>query len=170
VDVVICGEVSESFLDKWKAAWSEVWNGRMALRVRRFQPPEPRPERADGAWEATDLLTRLPEGEMGSWVLGLAGRDLYAEGYPFVFGQAEWGGRKAVVSLYRLRPEWNGEVPDEGKWVQRAVKVGRHEMGHVWGLLHCGRLDCVMRSVRTVAAVDQQCAQFCDDCAAALAS
>lgn len=34
--------------------------------------------------------------------------DLFAQGLNFVFGQADVTGRKAVISLYRLRQEFYG--------------------------------------------------------------
>jgi predicted Zn-dependent protease len=43
----------------------------------------------------------------------VANADLYAPGMNFVFGLADSDGRRAVISLARLRPEFYGSPPAE---------------------------------------------------------
>ncbi len=52
------------------------------------------------------LLTRVPTG--ATRLLGVTERDLFVPVLSFVYGQAQLGGKVAVVSLARLRPEFHG--------------------------------------------------------------
>lgn len=75
------------------------------------------------------------------WSLALTEHDLCAPGLEWVFGEATVGGCCAVVSLFRLRPR-AGEDP---RLLERRLLVEAvHELGHVAGLEHCPRPDCVM--------------------------
>ena len=64
----------------------------------------------------------------------------------FVFGEAELGGLRRIVSTYRLRQEFYGLPPDPALSIERTIKEARHEWGHALGLRHCRRFDCVMRA------------------------
>ncbi len=70
-------------------------------------------------------------------MLALTGRDLFVPVLTFVFGQAQLGGRVAVVSLARLRQEFYGMAPNGEILMERAVKEALHETGHTFGLVHC---------------------------------
>jgi len=45
-------------------------------------------------------------------VLGVTEVDLYVPHLNFVFGEAECPGRTAIISLFRLKPEFYGQSPD----------------------------------------------------------
>jgi archaemetzincin len=49
--------------------------------------------------------------------------------------------------------------------VRRAVTEAVHELGHVWGLGHCTRRDCVMWFSNTLAETDRKGSTFCERCA-----
>ncbi len=98
----------------------------------------------------------------GSHVLAVTDVDLYAERLNFVFGQAEMGGRAAVISLSRLRSA------DRELFLRRALKESLHELGHNLGLEHCRRVACVMHFSNTLADTDRKGPGFCDDCEARL--
>jgi archaemetzincin len=76
----------------------------------------------------------------------------------YVLGESQLGGRMAVVSTYRLT--------DAGgrRKLERLVKVSLHEMAHVLGLGHCWQPQCLMRSPRNVAQLDELPMAFCDTC------
>ncbi len=95
-------------------------------------------------YNSTAILESLkPELECDV-VLGVVEADLYADNLNFVFGEAELLGRRAVISLARLRPEFYGLPPDSDLLKLRALKEAVHEIGHVLGLRHCPN-ECVMR-------------------------
>ena len=112
------------------------------------------------------LLRHRPDAT--SKMLGVVAVDLFIPVLTFVFGQAQLDGPGAVVSTYRLRSEFYGLPTDEGVLVERAIKECIHELGHAFGLVHCGVYDCVMHASTTVDEVDLKRAEFCGRCAAIL--
>ena len=101
-------------------------------------------------------------------LLGVVAVDLFIPVLTFVFGQAQFDGPSAVISTYRLRPEFYGMPLDEGLLVERAIKEAVHELGHAFGVAHCPDYRCVMHASTAVGSVDLKGAGFCDHCAARL--
>lgn len=97
-------------------------------------------------------------------VLGIADEDLYAQGLNFVFGEADREKQVTVISITRLRKEFYGGKPDEELLVQRAVKEAVHEAGHIVGLPHCPKTDCVMHFSNTISHTDLKSAEPCPVC------
>lgn len=97
-------------------------------------------------------------------ILGIADVDLYAPGLNFVFGEADSILDVAIISLYRLRPEFYGRPPDETLFINRAVKEMVHELGHTFGLLHCSNPNCVMHFSNSLADTDIKEETFCSNC------
>ena len=91
-------------------------------------------------------------------MVGVVSFDLFEEGLNFVFGEAELGGRNAVVSVFRLRH------PDEGVFFERVFKEVNHELGHCFGLRHCVDPSCVMSFSNSLLDVDRKGADFCERC------
>jgi len=105
------------------------------------------------------LLERLPRG-----VVAVTDLDLFIPILEFVFGEAEMGGRRAIVSTHRLHEEFYGLPVDEALLQARVRKEVRHEWGHALGLRHCLRYDCVMHSSPSVDQVDLKGQEFCESC------
>lgn len=128
-------------------------------------PPAALPPRAlnrrRGQHRAPALL-EVARAQEGEFVLAVTAVDLYAKPLNFVFGQAEVGGRVAVISLHRL------EATDPALARQRALKEALHELGHTRGLSHCAEATCVMHFSNTLADTDRKGAALCGDCAARL--
>lgn len=91
-------------------------------------------------------------------LIALVGFDLYEEGLNFVFGEAQYGGKCAVVSTYRLRH------PDERIYFERVFKETNHELGHTFGLKHCEDPKCVMSFSNSIKDVDRKSRDFCPKC------
>ncbi len=104
----------------------------------------------------------LARGQKGDSVLAITGVDLYDKPLNFVFGQAEMGGKAAVVSLHRLRS------PDRDLFLQRALKEVVHELGHTNGLEHCPDKGCVMHFSNTLEDTDLKGPGFCSNCGSRL--
>ncbi len=94
------------------------------------------------------------------WItLGVTEVDMYANGLNFVFGEAELGGSRAVVSTYRLKVGASRKLLEE-----RLFKEAVHELGHVFGLRHCNDRRCVMCFSNSVSDVDAKSSEFCELC------
>ena len=67
-------------------------------------------------YNSTKILSLL-EAELADLeadrILAITGVDLYADGLNFVFGEAQFPGRIALISLHRLRPAYYGERDGE---------------------------------------------------------
>ena len=97
-------------------------------------------------------------------VLAIADVDLYVSGLNFVFGEAELGGHLAVISLTRLRQSFYGRPENKTLFMERAVKEAVHELGHVYGLVHCPDRECVMHFSNSLMDTDQKKSSFCLRC------
>lgn len=97
-------------------------------------------------------------------LVALTELDMYVPGLNFVFGQAELGGRNAIVSVARLRPEFYGQRADPALFLARVRKEVVHEVGHTYGLDHCPDPRCVMSFSNSVVDVDRKSSEFCPRC------
>ena len=125
------------------------------------------PERPAEAWDARRrqhetgrILKWLESRHAGAAkVLGLTDVDLYLPILTFVFGEAQLGGRAAVVSTARLTAG-NGPRGDR-LLAERLRKEALHELGHAYGLVHCGNPGCVMGRSPGVSEIDVKGPTFC---------
>ena len=109
--------------------------------------------------------------ELDSWSslnhiknIGLFRVDLFNPILTYIFGQAALNGNIGVASLYRLRNEQYGMKKDDALLLERFQKVIIHELGHMFGLVHCHVPPCVMRSSTYVEDIDQKKIQLCSKC------
>lgn len=100
--------------------------------------------------------------EEGDAVLGVTDEDLFVAETNFIFGLAY--GRQAIISLARLRQEFYGLLPDTDIFWERAKKEAVHELGHVFGLLHCPDRRCVMHFSNSILETDSKGWRFCGRC------
>lgn len=135
------------------ALWSGAGRPRHALDARRGQ-------------HASGKILRwlLESGPSRGKVLGITDRDLFIPILTYVFGEAQLGGRAAVVSLARLGEDV--ELFGPGLLVERLAKEAVHEVGHTFGLVHCGTEGCVMGRSPAVREVDDKTAELCEECRA----
>ncbi len=112
----------------------------------------------------------LSEVEEGTYVVALIDKDLYIDGYNFVFGLADPSYKICIVSDARLKQEFYGLPPDEKLYLSRLEKEVLHEMGHLLGLPHCPDPKCVMHFSNCLEDTDRKEAEFCENCKAKLLS
>ncbi len=82
----------------------------------------------------------------------------------FVYGQAQLGGKVAVVSLARLRPEFHGLPASPEVLARRAAAEAVHEVGHTFGLVHCPDRRCPMSLSIDLPDLDGKTATPCPAC------
>jgi archaemetzincin len=97
-------------------------------------------------------------------VLGITDYDLYVAGLNFVFGEAKCPEKAAIISLYRLRPEFYGRPSNIELFKDRAVTEAIHEVGHTLGLGHCQNSECVMYFSNSILDTDRKTPYFCERC------
>ena len=97
-------------------------------------------------------------------VLAIAGVDLFVSRLNFVFGLAQSPGRVALISIHRLDPAFYGMQKNRAFFLERVVKEAIHELGHTFGLGHCGDVGCVMSFSNSILEVDAKSSDFCERC------
>jgi len=106
---------------------------------------DPRPEAPATTLDAEQVLSLLPSTDRhDELAVGLSGLDLSAAGFDYVFGYSAPERGVAVVSLARLTDGTVGRRGGRRLLVERAAKEVLHETGHLMGLGHCDRPQCVM--------------------------
>jgi archaemetzincin len=90
--------------------------------------------------------------------------DLYEPLADFVFGLAYPSLGVAAVSPARLSNEYYGRHPDNDALIDRIVKEGAHEIGHLFGLEHCASPGCIMYCPRNLDDLDRKRKYFCGKC------
>ncbi|MCS7111146.1 MAG: archaemetzincin family Zn-dependent metalloprotease [Ignisphaera sp.] len=95
----------------------------------------------------------------------LVGFDAYIKGLNFVFGLAIPHLKTAAVFLPRL-----AAVTQAALFPERIRKEVVHELGHILGLKHCSRINCVMSFSNSVTDIDRKTVKFCHKCGKILES
>jgi archaemetzincin len=109
-----------------------------------------------------ELATRCPPD--ADRFMALTERDLFIPVLSFVYGQAQLGGKIALVSLARLRQEFYGMPPHAEVLWARLAKETLHEIGHTVGLVHCPDKGCAMSLATGLRQLDLKADALCGSC------
>jgi archaemetzincin len=117
-------------------------------------------------YNGTSLLKKIDTsfGSDTEKTIALFRVDLFIPILTYIFGQAYLNGRSGIVSVYRLSNERYGLKADEKILTDRFRKEVIHELGHMFGLVHCNDAVCVMRSSTYVEDIDQKEHRLCTSC------
>jgi len=97
-------------------------------------------------------------------LIGLTDVDLCTPVLTFVYGEAQLGGSVALVSFNRLRQEFYYVPRNDTLLIERITKECIHELGHCYGLFHCGDSRCVMCFSSSILSIDNKRKDFCIGC------
>jgi archaemetzincin len=118
-------------------------------------------------WKSNGMLLWLLDRnkpDRNTKVLAVCDFDAYSNGLNFVFGQANLDGRVSAIYLPRLRQEFHGLTTDNSLFYKRLIKETVHELGHAFGLKHCGNRMCVMHFSNSLQDTDIKGNNLCDIC------
>ncbi len=170
--IIPLGEAGQSLLAGLAASLARVFGMEAGVGE---QLPIPgaawsRRRRQHSSGKVLTVLARIASASSGPRpvLLGVTGVDLFTPGLNFVFGEADPRGRVAVISLARLDSAQAGAPGGSGLLHERALKEAVHELGHVFGLAHCGDPGCIMHFSNSVRDTDRKGPGFCPGCLAEL--
>ncbi|MHC1744825.1 MAG: zinc metallopeptidase [Syntrophobacteraceae bacterium] len=103
-----------------------------------------------------------------SRILAVADVDLCSPILTYVFGEAELGLKRAIVSDFRLKHMEDGGLAPENVYYERLTKVALHELAHTLSLYHCETPRCLMRYSPGLSHLDDLDIYLCQRCGFAL--
>ncbi len=164
ITLVPIGEVERSTLETLRQPLTEAFGQRISVGDSI--------ELTKGSWNqrcgqhvASMLLGGLPSPpSLGDRVLGVVDGDIFAPGLNFVFGEPDIAGRRALISLPRLRQEFYCLPKNENLFQERVLKEAVHELGHTYGFKHCPEPSCVMHFPNSLPDTDLKGWHFCPAC------
>ena len=164
VGVVRLGSVGEAVMKIVAANLQEILHLPVDIRPAR-QTPEFAYSDSRKQYHAALILKKLAESRRPHpRILALVSVDLFIPVLTHVFGEAQMGGRAAVVSVHRLRQKEEGSQIPLDTFYERAVKVALHEIAHTFDLVHCQQPECIMRLSSGLADLDELPLFFCEYC------
>lgn len=163
--LVPIGNVPGSALDWIESAASE-WFPLPIRRLEALEIPRRAFDEKRGQYQSVELMKMLSQivPRDASRILGVTDVDLSIPMLSFLFGQAQFDGPVAVVSLCRLHQEFYGLPAQENLLRERTVKEVLHELGHTFGLVHCSEPTCAMSLATHIELVDAKAEQYCARC------
>jgi archaemetzincin len=165
IALVPIGSVSESLLARLARTIHETFRTDVFCQPPHFDPALGL-DAYRNQYNSTVFLSLLlnSSNDVDGRIVGVTDYDLFVPVLTFVFGEAQLNGKAAVVSSFRLRPEYYGLRADSDLLESRVKKEAIHEIGHTFGLLHCSDAACVMHSSTYAEEIDFKSDRFCQRC------
>ena len=163
--LISCGHFEKNVLDEISADLSLFFKFPLEVRectldLSSFYNPTRRQYNANMILTAISQLTS----QDAIKTIALMRVDIFIPILTSIFGQSILNGNTGIVSLYRLRNELYGLEQDNRLLIERFRKVIVHELGHEFGLVHCHKPTCIMRSTTYDEILDQKDLVFCNQC------
>jgi len=99
-------------------------------------------------------------------IVGVLSVDLFVPILTHVYGEAQQGGKTALVSTFRLQADARGRSEAAARVYERTAKVALHEIGHLYNMLHCEDERCLMHFSGNLETLDNIPLDFCRYCSA----
>jgi archaemetzincin len=96
-------------------------------------------------------------------VIAICQVDLFIPILTHVYGEAQLGGKAAIISTCRLE-EGLSAAGANPTLHRRLGKEAVHELGHTFTLRHCRERSCIMHYCRSIKDVDRKSDQLCRHC------
>ena len=162
--LISVGEVDSKVIDTLQFDLTRVFKKRVLIGKRMTQPDDALNKKRNQYLSTAILKAMIEKKEYATYekTLGIIDHDLYVPKLNFVFGEASQ--RVAVISLTRLRFEYYNLPKDQGLFRRRVLTEAVHELGHTYGLKHCGNPHCVMFSSKSLIDTDIKGPAFCERC------
>ena len=160
VDMNVIEGIQRELPDKFPGTTCEILEHTMSV-------PQDAYNASRHQYHSTSILARIHdyvEKFQADRVLGVTEVDLYVQRLNFVFGEAQCPGRSAIISLFRLKPEFYRQPPNRNLFVERSLKEAVHEVGHTLGLGHCSTPACIMFFSNSILDTDRKKLAFCEGC------
>jgi archaemetzincin len=128
--------------------------------------PEESFNQKQNQYYANTILSKLEmlKGSDFELILALTEEDLFIPNKNFVMGQANSASRTAIVSTFRIKPEFYGLPEDDNLLKARLLNLASHEVGHMLGLKNCKNENCQMYVADSLVDLDNRPESFCADC------
>lgn len=165
IGLAALGPVDPEILRRMRAAIPKLLS--LPVRILRPRPLPPQSYHVvRNQYHSTELLQYLLDEANGGFyrILGITAVDLYIPIFTFVFGEAQLGGKAAIVSVYRPRGDADGIVPPRSVFFRRLIALSLHELGHTFSLPHCREARCLMNFSSNLAKLDEKRMEFCPYC------
>jgi len=96
-------------------------------------------------------------------IIAITDADLYTDKLSYIFSTVEYDG-PALISTYRLDPEYYQEKPNFNLLIERLVKEIIYSTGRIKGLEDCQHPKCLMHKITCVKDIDFEEMDFCKEC------
>ena len=162
--LVSIGEIDRNVMDWLKNDLNKVF-GQQVFIEKGMAEPDYAYHKKRNQYLSTAILNALMEQKdyaLYEKILGIVDHDLFVPELNFVFGQAS--SKSAVISLTRLRQTFYHLPGDQNLFHQRILTEAVHELGHTYGLGHCGNPRCVMFFSNSLMDTDRKGSEFCPSC------
>jgi len=162
------GTIDEDIPKKIQSGIVEIYPETECLILGEIMPiPADAYNKARQQFHSTHILAKINnyvKQTQADRILGVTEVDLYVSHLNFVFGEATCPGKTAIISLFRLKPEFYGHPANQELFINRYVKEAVHEIGHTLGLRHCQNPTCVMFFSNSILDTDRKKKTFCEKC------
>ena len=162
--LVAVGEIDRRVMDWLKNDLTKVFNKQVSIGKGMPEPDDAYHKKRNQYLSSAILNAILKQKEYASYekILGIVDHDLFVPELNFVFGQAS--PKAAVISFTRLRQTFYHLPEDQNLFRQRVLTEAVHELGHTFGLGHCGNPQCVMFFSNSLLDTDRKGSEFCPSC------